>query len=326
MSLSSLGRLAQANRPSPAPRQNRSLPARTAPSGDSVSLGSTATSPSPQAQPTVAPEKPKEIKGTVDLKPADLAKALKNREAREILAALDPEASLSSLSSTLFKHDPAAADDSVFQLKYYKGESWSTVTLTSTRQLSNGRTVSEVHLGANANRSAEQKPEPWVGVQYEPETFPTHQQLPEVLQKAWSKVFSDSPQEIAREAKELTGDIGELSKPRIYLNGLDRDTPFISFDWTGTKADGVKTTVRKEAKNLDLSVSLSPQQLKSGRPLPDAIKGVWSDWGLEPSEMAERMFQGACARPDQLRVGVSLGQSQDRITLGSSLKGDIEGK
>ena len=312
----------------PRPAVGDQITATAVAPGDSVSLGSAAPPvPTLPVVPAAPPEIDREIRGSFDLKPADLAKALKDPQARAILESLDPKASLSDLSAVLFKMDPAAAsDDSKLQLKYYKGEGWSSVSLLSTRPMSNGKTVSEVQLGASPNRSSDQTPRPRFMLEYRPETFPTYQQLPEVLQKAWSKVFTDSPQEAARDAQELTGDIGKVSNLVVYLGGADSDKPYVSLDWSGKTPEDVITTIQRTPKDLTLSVKLTPEQLKSGRTLPDSVKNGWSHWGLQPEEMAERMMEGANARAKQFQVGLSHGQSQHKVSLGATLVGDVDGK
>ncbi len=334
MSLSLIGHATQEIRPFPgssrAVRADQSEPVQS--SEDSVVLGSLVPASSTGLAKSAAPEKTREIRGTVDLKPADLFKALKNSkareilEAREVLEAIDPKASLTDLSSALFNCDSAAADDSVLQLKYYRIGPKCNVTLTSTRQMSNGNTVYEVQSGTNTNQSAHQAPEPRVSVRYEPETFPTYQQLPDALKNAWSTLFPDSFQEFTREDRELIEGIGEISGLRMILEKDDKDQPYLIFDWMGKNAEGVKTSVRKGSRGQYVSVSLTPDQLKTGKHLPEPVKNGWSIWGLQPAEMAERMVQGASVRPGQLEVEVSLGQNRDKITLGASLKGDVEGK
>jgi len=290
---------------------------------DSVSLGESGQAAEVAAAPV--PEK-KEDKGPVKLKPSDLSRPLSHPKASQILKALDPELSLSKLSKTLFENDPAAEHNSSFELRFYEDDDWKSLTLVSTRPLSNGEVASQIHLGAY--NSAEEPAKPRFSMEYKPEEIPSGYQLPDLMQKHWGKVFDKSPKEMEASLKEQFGELGKASKIRLYMSDLDQEKPYFSNSWEAQPESGAKTGVRlSQDGSASLTQTVTPEELEKGDSLSPAVREVWKSWGLTPDEMVSDMFSGSLARPASVDVGVTVGgDKKDMVTLGVEMKGRAEDK
>lgn len=335
MSLSSVRRVntqsvSQIARPRGSSTVARSADVATAGvSNDSVSLGqSTSEVTASDISAAAAPvEEKKKDESPIKLTLGDFKRPLKHPKAREILASLDPKMTLAKLADKLFKTDPAAENNSTFELHFQDEKNWQNVTLKSTRQLSNGKTESQIHLGGSKNRSEDEKVKPRVSLSYEPTAMPSGYQLPDAIQKVWGQVFSDSPQGLAEQTEERFGDLGKTSNIRLYVTDLEKKEPYAYFSWSAESPNGVKTRVSHSPKGKgDLTVTLNPDQLRSKTPLPKALVDAFEQWGIRPDKMAQKILKGSNVKSDEIDVAMRFGGDREEVTLGTKMIGKKNGK
>ena len=301
---------------------------------DSVVLGqSSATQPpAPSVKSTsiseVPEEEPKE-ESPLTLKLSDLSKPVKNAKVKEILGEIDAEMTLAKLADLLFETDPVARGQSTFSLHFEKGKNWRSVSLNATRDLSNGKVESLVRIGRGSNET--RVPKPYARVLYTPDTMPTGNQLPDLMQKFWSDQFDGSPKDLEKQTRVEFGDLGEPNNIRIQLSGLDLEKPYMSLSWMGKAGEETRSRVSLNGGgSRNITRMFKAEELESPDGLPQSMRETWEGWGVSPGAMVDAMFKGAIAKPEMVDVGVTSDRAGNPgVSIGVNMvgrKGELKDK
>lgn len=240
---------------------------------------------------------------------SELRRPLKDKTAQEAMTRIDPDLELSDLATALFETDRGADDNAQFEFSHQNTDGFHSVTLASTRNLSNGSVVSKIQVSRSKSPDAA-APDWSVKLDYQPESVPTLNQMPDTLREAWNKSHYGSPTQVAEHLSERFGEIGDIEQVRIFHSTkVGEDSNYVGFQLDGNY-DGVDTEATYLPWETQVKAVLTPEQLEQKADIPNSIAGVWDEWNLAPEALTEKMLDGTPLEVGQVELSLVSGHHQ----------------